>query len=218
MTIEQIESLRIRHRLSKRELSLMLGYSRSYYGMIQEGKVELFDEFLKKAKGFFDYLEDTNCDIDSILNRIKEISNNDSFYTISKNTGISNSMLSNIRLKKTYPSLQLLDKISKTYNSTGFYLKYGKESPTLHKKEKSALIYENILNLMEEKGISQKEMYTKLGMSRITFWRIMNGKSELSVNTLFDIAKILDVSIIELALTYDEIKALLAESFKDIVD
>ncbi|MEZ4904244.1 MAG: helix-turn-helix transcriptional regulator [Spirosomataceae bacterium] len=56
-------------------------------------------------------------------------------------------------------------------------------------------IYERIKTIREGKRISQAEMSERLGMATQNYWKIEKGKTELTVSRLFEIAKVLKVSI-----------------------
>ena len=54
--------------------------------------------------------------------------------------------------------------------------------------------FNRIKQILESKGVSQKSLSDKLGVSVVTvnFW--CNQKSQPSIKTLFDIAKVLEIS------------------------
>lgn len=56
----------------------------------------------------------------------------------------------------------------------------------------------NIKNLRIEKGLSQKEMAESLGFGHSNYNKIENGIIELSVSKLYEIADILEVSILRI--------------------
>ncbi|MEA5402552.1 helix-turn-helix transcriptional regulator [Arcicella sp. DC2W] len=56
----------------------------------------------------------------------------------------------------------------------------------------------NIKRIRTEKGISQQEMADKLGFAQNNYSKIERGIVELTVNRLYEIAEILNVSIFEI--------------------
>jgi transcriptional regulator with XRE-family HTH domain len=59
-------------------------------------------------------------------------------------------------------------------------------------------IGENIRKFRKEKDIKQTEIYEKLGISQSTYSKIENNRYKMDINTLKEIATILDVDIAKL--------------------
>ena len=64
-------------------------------------------------------------------------------------------------------------------------------------------ILENIDTIRRNKGYSQEYIATQIGMKQAGFSLIMSGERELKYNTLLQIAKVLQVSVIDL-ITFPE--------------
>lgn len=64
---------------------------------------------------------------------------------------------------------------------------------------------ENIKAIRKAKGLTQQEMSDKIGMAKNNYGKVENGQIELTVSRLYQIADILEVSVI----------ALLGESTED---
>lgn len=60
------------------------------------------------------------------------------------------------------------------------------------------IILENIKRIRESKKLSQTEVAEQIGIAYQNYWKIENGKTELSITRLHEIAKILGVGIGEL--------------------
>jgi transcriptional regulator with XRE-family HTH domain len=56
----------------------------------------------------------------------------------------------------------------------------------------------NIKSIRTEKGISQNQMAEKLGFAQSNYNKIENGVAELTVKRLYEIAKILEVSVLKI--------------------
>lgn len=54
-------------------------------------------------------------------------------------------------------------------------------------------VTEQIRLVMEEKGMSQREMASRLGMSPTTLNKMLKGSGNLQMNTLFEIADVLKI-------------------------
>lgn len=65
------------------------------------------------------------------------------------------------------------------------------------------LFLENLKNIRNEKGISQKEMADKLKFAQNNYSKIERGLVELTVNRLYEIAEILGVSIFQILIEKD---------------
>ena len=55
--------------------------------------------------------------------------------------------------------------------------------------------YENLKNVREKKGISQKEMAERIGVAKSTYSMYESGSREPNLQTIRKIANVLDVSI-----------------------
>lgn len=62
----------------------------------------------------------------------------------------------------------------------------------------SETILNNLKRLRKEKGITQEEMANRLGISRVTYYSIENGKQELSIQKVDEIVKILNITLFDL--------------------
>lgn len=56
-------------------------------------------------------------------------------------------------------------------------------------------ITKNLKRLRKEKGFTQSTLAAKAGLSRVGYGKIETGKSDPRINTLLNIAKVLDVTI-----------------------
>lgn len=64
-------------------------------------------------------------------------------------------------------------------------------------------VYENILKLRKSKGLSQLDIAEKLGINQDTYSKLERGKIQITIERMYQIAEILDVSIDDI-LYYEE--------------
>lgn len=56
-------------------------------------------------------------------------------------------------------------------------------------------IHERIKHIRTQNGLSQLEVASKIGIAYQNYWKIENGKTELTVSRLYQISEILGVSV-----------------------
>lgn len=77
-------------------------------------------------------------------------------------------------------------------------------------------IHESIKSAREGKGLSQSQVAEAIGIAYQNYWKIENGKTELSVSRLYQIADVLDVPVRELLGIEPPIDTLLLDRMKEL--
>lgn len=57
-------------------------------------------------------------------------------------------------------------------------------------------IYERVLELMSQRGISRKELCKRTGWHEMKLWRLLNGHTQFKIKDLDKLSRILDCALV----------------------
>lgn len=117
-------------------------------------------------------------------------------YGVAKDTGVSQSVLSQWKNEKTVPSIGTLRKIANYFGVTVDYLIGDEgETPAVVRTEISSEQYEKYVRLRDIQGVTDAQVADATGIGRSTFSDWKSGRCAPKAGKLLRIADYFDVSI-----------------------
>ncbi|NLL17507.1 MAG: helix-turn-helix transcriptional regulator [Clostridia bacterium] len=204
---EMLKNIREAHNLSQEELAQLLKYPTSYIADIEENKKQASAKFVGKLieqlelsdEGIF--IDDWESELTLLLGdqiRALRESKNLSLEALGALTGLSSSYISEIERKQTIPSLTTLRRIAKAFNVP--------VSLFIGNNRKWSLVTEKLVRARKTRGLSQKELASKAGVSAGLIGQMETGKVYPSLKTIEKIADALGVSVCSLILEQEEVE------------
>lgn len=204
---ETLKNIRQAHRLSQEDLARRLKYPVSYITDIEDNKKQASPKFVGKLieelelsdEGIFagEWESELTLLLGDQVRALRE-SKNLSLETLAALTGLSPSYISEIERKQTVPSLTTLRKIAKVFDVP--------VSLFLGNTRKVSLVTEKLVRARKNRGMSQKELALKAGVSPGLIGQIETEKVYPSLKTIEKIAEALGVSVCSLILEQDEVE------------
>lgn len=215
-----IKKIKEEYNISSRELADRCRLPRSYVEQLEKGQIKFTADALKKILSVYD----VDFDEDQIikLNNVSNISarllgerirvlREEKGYTLeklSKLCDISVTHLSEIERGCSIPSLPTLSSIASALDAPISFFIISKSDHNV--------VAEKLKAIRKQKGLTQKELAKKSGLSPGLIGQLETGRVQASLKTLQKLSEVLGVSICYLILERDEIDAMMVGMGPDL--